>query len=156
MDLAIGVLALVVAGVALGVGLWQSRRLAAPLPSGEVNALPGQLGALQGEVSSLHGEVSTLGGTLSALHGDVSALRGEVSALHGEVSALHGEVSALQGEVSALRRELDQTQHEVGELKAATEIAPAPPLPKTRPGSLDDLREQLRASHREADETTEE
>jgi chromosome segregation ATPase len=83
-------------------------------------------------------------------------VQGEVSAVQGEVSAVQGEVSAVQGEVSALRRELDQTQHEVSELKAATEIAPAPPLPKTRPGSLDDLREQLRAAHREADETTEE
>jgi hypothetical protein len=65
----------------------------------------------------------------------------------------------LATELRALRRQLEQTQHELddtrrelGELKAATEIVPAPPLPKARSGDLDDLREQLRAAHREANE----
>jgi hypothetical protein len=74
----------------------------------------------------------------------------------GVVLRLGRQLPALQGEVSVLRRDLEQTQREVGELKAATEITPAPPLPKTRPSSLDDLREQLRAAHRETDETREE
>jgi uncharacterized protein HemX len=74
----------------------------------------------------------------------------------GMVMWLRGQVPALQAEVSALRRDLEQTHNELGELKAATEIAPAPPLPKARPGGLDDLREQLRAAHRESDNPTEE
>jgi hypothetical protein len=31
-----------------------------------------------------------------------------------------------------------------------------PPLPKSRPGGLDDLRERLRAAHTEGEETSEE
>jgi hypothetical protein len=116
MDLAIGVLALIVAGVSLGAVL----------------QLRGQVPALQAEVG--------------ALRRQLEETRHEPS----EVTTV-----ALQAEVSALRRDLEQTQNELGELKAATDIAPAPPLPKARP-SLDDLREQLRAAHREADETAEE
>ena len=52
-------------------------------------------------------------------------------------------------QVKQLRAELDETQRQVNELKAAAEVMPAPPLPRTRSGALDDLREQLRASHRE-------
>src|SRR5712691_8481992 len=79
----------------------------------------------------------------------------------GMVMWLRGQVPALQAEVHALRRELEQTQNALGELKVATEITPsqplpAPPLPKARPGGLDDLREHLRAAHRESDSTTEE
>ena len=62
-----------------------------------------------------------------------------------------------QAQVRQLRRELDETQHEVNEtrrqldeLKAAAEVVPAPPpLPRTRSSGLEDLREQLRAAHRE-------
>jgi uncharacterized protein HemX len=116
MDLAIGVLALIVAGVSLGMVMW----------------LRGQVPALQAEVSALRRQLE------------------QTQREPGEP-----EATALRAEVSALRRDLEQTQNEVGELKAATEIAPAPPLPKARP-SLDDLREQLRAAHRESDNTSEE
>ena len=55
-------------------------------------------------------------------------------------------------EIKQLRSELDETQHQLNELKAAAEVIPAPPpppLPRTRSSGLEDLREQLRASHRE-------
>lgn len=54
--------------------------------------------------------------------------------------------------VEDLRRELERTQQELSELKAAAQVVPVPPLPRARRGGLDDLREQLRASHREPDE----
>jgi hypothetical protein len=52
-------------------------------------------------------------------------------------------------QVRQLRAELDETQRQLNELKAAAEVVPAPPLPRSRSSGLDDLREQLRASHRE-------
>jgi hypothetical protein len=60
-----------------------------------------------------------------------------------------------QNQLKQLRAELDETQRQLNELKAATEAtardAPSPPpLPRSRSsGGLDDLREQLRAAHRE-------
>jgi hypothetical protein len=56
-----------------------------------------------------------------------------------------------RSEIKQLRSELDETQQQVNELKAAAEAPPVvpPPLPRTRAAGLDDLREQLRASHRE-------
>jgi hypothetical protein len=55
-------------------------------------------------------------------------------------------------QVKQLRAELDETQRQLNELKAAAEVIPAPPpppLPRSRSSGLDDLREQLRAAHRE-------
>ena len=59
-------------------------------------------------------------------------------------------VTALS-QIKQLRAELDETQRQLNDLKAAAEVAPSPPppLPKTRSAGLEDLREQLRASHRE-------
>ena len=56
-----------------------------------------------------------------------------------------------------VRHDIDALRRELGEVKAATEVvADPPPLPRARPGRLDDLREQLRASHRESESTSEE
>ena len=63
-----------------------------------------------------------------------------------DVLAAH---EAVHVEVDNLRRELDSLGRDVTDLKAAAEVVPAPPLPKGRPGSLEDLRQQLRASHLE-------
>jgi len=56
-------------------------------------------------------------------------------------------------EIKQLRSELDETQRQVNDLKAAADAAvsqaPPPRLPRTRSSGLDDLREQLRAAHRE-------
>lgn len=56
------------------------------------------------------------------------------------------------------RRELDGLRGELDELRSRSESPP--PLPKARRGALDDLREQLKASHeaaaaKEADTSTE-
>ena len=56
---------------------------------------------------------------------------------------------AVQVELDNVRRELDALGHEVAQLKAAVEVPPVPPLPKSRHGRLDDLRQQLRAAHLE-------
>ena len=55
------------------------------------------------------------------------------------------------------RHDLDQALRELSELKAAAELIPPPPppLPRARSSGLDDLREQLRAAHREEDAPTE-
>jgi hypothetical protein len=75
--------------------------------------------------------------------------------------AMHGEISELRRLLSQTRRELDQerqrletAQRELGELKAAADVLPAPPpLPKSRTARLDDLRQQLRAAHAEPDDS---
>lgn len=84
-------------------------------------------------------------------------VRGQVAELRSAPAAVPTPVAApeadqpLRAQVDGLRRELDQTIQELNELKAAAQVVPAPPLPKARRGGLDELREQLRASHREAD-----
>ena len=56
-------------------------------------------------------------------------------------------------QIRQLRVELDETQRQVNELRSATPEATRPvqppPLPKSRSTGLDDLREELRAAHRE-------
>jgi hypothetical protein len=66
------------------------------------------------------------------------------------------DLDRLRQELSDVRRDLDRALGQVEELKAATQVLPAPPLPRARSSGLTDLREQLRAAHREADPTTEE
>ena len=72
------------------------------------------------------------------------------------VLQLRNRLGRFPAQLSALRIELEETRRELTELKAATEAVPAPPLPplpRTRSGGLDDLREQLRAAHREVDDS---
>jgi hypothetical protein len=72
--------------------------------------------------------------------------------LEADVWAAH---EAVHRELGELRRDLDASLRELNELKAATQVVPAPPLPKARPGGLDDLRQQLRASHLDPESSTE-
>jgi hypothetical protein len=68
--------------------------------------------------------------------------------------ASSAELRALRSQVETLSRDLEQTVSELNDLKAAANVVPAPPLPRPRgrrSGELQDLREQLRASHREPD-----
>src|SRR5439155_10083957 len=90
------------------------------------------------------------------------AMRGGRSSQASELDAVRANLDQTRRDLEQTRRDLDQTrrevqrlQVEVGDLKAATDVVPAPPLPKARPGGLDDLREQLRAAHSEGDEETE-
>ncbi len=60
---------------------------------------------------------------------------------------LRRQVDQLSGDVNALQAALDQLRAELADLRAAAEVVPVPPLPKSRPAGLDDLRERLRAAH---------
>ena len=69
---------------------------------------------------------------------------------------LRRRVDELSGDVNSLQVALDQLRAEVADLRAAAEVVPVPPLPKSRPAGLDDLRERLRAAHTEGEEASEE
>jgi hypothetical protein len=75
---------------------------------------------------------------------------GVVVMVVGVAVAIALAVMALN-QIKVLRGELDDTQRQLNDLKATAEAAPVPPppLPRTRSAGLDDLREQLRAAHRE-------
>jgi len=66
------------------------------------------------------------------------------------------ELEPLRQELTDLRRDLDHAQRELEELKTITQVVPAPPLPRARSVGLSDLREQLRAAHREPEPGSEE
>jgi hypothetical protein len=72
-----------------------------------------------------------------------------------QLKQLRAELDLTQSQLNETGAQLRQVQQQVSELKAAAEVAPPPPprLPRSRSGALDDLREQLRASHREGDES---
>ena len=72
------------------------------------------------------------------------------------VYPLRRQVDQLSGDVNALQAALDQLRAELADLRAAAENVPVPPLPKSRPAGLDDLRERLRAAHTEGEDTSEE
>jgi outer membrane murein-binding lipoprotein Lpp len=69
---------------------------------------------------------------------------------------LRRRVDQLSGDVNSLRVALDQLRAELADLRAAAEVVPVPPLPKTRSADLDDLRQRLRAAHTESEGTSEE
>jgi len=56
-----------------------------------------------------------------------------------------------------VRQELDRALRELSDLKATVGAVPPPPppLPRARSSGLDDLREQLRAAHREEETPSE-
>ena len=95
-------------------------------------------------VLDLRGRVVKLEAAVSARN----ALDADLQSAH---EATHQELGDVRHEIELTQHRLDNTQREVTELKMAAEVAPVPPLPRARPGSLDDLREQLRAAHREPD-----
>lgn len=74
------------------------------------------------------------------------SLRTQVAQLPREDSS--ADVERLRQELIELRSDLEHAQRELEQLKAATQV-PAPPLPRARSAALSDLREQLRAAHRE-------
>ncbi len=68
--------------------------------------------------------------------------------LRRRVDQLTSDVDSLQVALEALRAALTDLQ--------AAPVLPAPPLPRTRTGGLDDLRQRLRAAHSEAAESSDE
>jgi len=100
--------------------------------------------------------VLELRGRMSRLELSLAAAQKFSSDLQSAHEAVHDELADLRSELLTTQRHLDRAQRELGELKAAAEVLPAPPLPRARSGSgVDDLREQLRAAHREPDSTDE-
>jgi hypothetical protein len=88
--------------------------------------------------------------------GLVLSLRRQVAQLP-RVADPAADIERLRQELIDIRRDLDRSQRQLDELKSVTELAPtAPPLPRARSAGLTDLREQLRAAHREPDPTAEE
>ena len=75
---------------------------------------------------------------------DLMQLRRELDESQRHVNDLRSGLSELRADMSGLRGDMT-------EVKAAAEaVASAPPpLPRARSSGLDDLREQLRAAHRE-------
>ncbi len=69
---------------------------------------------------------------------------------------LRRRVDQLSGDVNSLQVALDQLRAEVADLRAAADVVPVPPLPKTRSADLDDLRQRLRAAHTESEDKSEE
>jgi outer membrane murein-binding lipoprotein Lpp len=73
-----------------------------------------------------------------------------------QVLPLRHQVNQLASDVNSLQVALEDLRSELADLRAAAQAVPAPPLPKTRPGGLDDLRERLRAAHSESEESAKE
>jgi len=132
MELLVAVVALVVAVVALGLVL----------------SLRSQLGTAQAAAAELRSHLAEQ----RRLHEapPSPAMRAAEEAWQAEINAVRAELAQTAHELGALRREAEQTTRELGELRAAAEVVPVPPLPKSRRTDLDELREQLRASHRES------
>jgi septal ring factor EnvC (AmiA/AmiB activator) len=111
--------------------------------------------ALVASVAAL-AQALDLRGRVARLDATIRAERQRTANLHTAQQKVHDEIARVRAELHTVQRDLDHTQRELGEVKALTEGVPAPPLPKTRSGGLDDLREQLRAAHREPDPTEDE
>ena len=88
----------------------------------------------------------------------IRQLRRELDQTQGLLNDTRQELASTRQEVSHIGQDLVQTQRELSELKAAAEVIPPPPppLPRARSSGLEDLREQLRAAHREDDTPSEE
>ncbi len=99
-------------------------------------------------VLDLRGRVARLEVALTAGR----QLNAEMQAAH---EAVHDELADVRTELQTVQREVERAHRELDELKAAAAVLPVPPLPKARSGGLDDLREQLRAAHRDPDATDE-
>jgi hypothetical protein len=91
-------------------------------------------------VIELRGRVSTL-----------EAVQSKRRQLDADAQAANERVHA---EVGELRRALEAAKRKLSDLEA-TQTVSVPPLPRSRRAGLDDLREQLRASHLEPESSTE-
>ena len=99
-------------------------------------------------VLDLRGRVTKLEAALVASR----QLNADMQTAH---EAVHDELADVRTELQTVQREVEGAHRELDELKAAAAVLPAPPLPKARSGRLEDLREQLRAAHRDPEATDE-
>jgi hypothetical protein len=84
-----------------------------------------------------------------------SALR-QIRQVRSELDQTQHRLNDAVQELTETRSDLNDVRKELSELKAAAEVLPPPPpLPRSRSGGLDDLREQLRASHLEEEPSEE-
>jgi hypothetical protein len=62
-----------------------------------------------------------------------------------------GQIRQLRSELDETQRQLNEAQRQLDELKVTASAVPVPPppLPRSRSAGLEDLREELRAAHRE-------
>jgi uncharacterized membrane protein len=74
--------------------------------------------------------------------------RGSVSAATESATRLQADLDAVRHDLAALRDELAEARRRLERLEEAP--AAPPPLPRGRHAGLDDLRERLRAAHRES------
>lgn len=71
-----------------------------------------------------------------------------------QLAQLRAELDYTQSQLNETQAQLREVQKQVTDLEAAAEAVPPPPrLPQSRSSGLDDLREQLRAAHREDDDS---
>jgi hypothetical protein len=74
-----------------------------------------------------------------------------------QLRQLRAELDLTQSQLNTTGARLNDVERQVSDLKAAADDArmPSPPprLPRSRASGLDDLREQLRAAHREGDDS---
>jgi uncharacterized protein YlxW (UPF0749 family) len=87
----------------------------------------------------LQAELATLHDGLQRTQADAARTQAEVERAHAELDRAHVEIAAAQGALT--------------ELKVLAETPAPPPLLRTRPDGLDDLRQQLRAAHAEEEES---
>jgi hypothetical protein len=77
--------------------------------------------------------------------------------LRNELDLSQQQGNETRATLDLVRQQLDRALRELSDLKAAAEVAPPPPpLPRARSSGLDDLREQLRAAHREEETPSDE
>jgi outer membrane protein TolC len=80
---------------------------------------------------------------------ELQGTRDDVARTQAEVARTQAEVARAQADFASARGELATAQRELAELKTLADAPAPPPLPRSRTGGLDDLRQQLRAAHAE-------
>jgi septal ring factor EnvC (AmiA/AmiB activator) len=91
---------------------------------------------------------------LTSVRTQLQQVRAELDQVRQTRDRAEHALEQLRSEQAQTRREVAQAQRDVADVKTAIDMVPAPPLPKARSAGLDDLRERLRAAHREPDSDT--
>src|SRR4029453_7392608 len=73
-------------------------------------------------------------GRVAKLEAGLAAAQQHSAQLQSAHESVHDELADLRSELLTTQRHLDRALRELGELKAAAEVIPAPALPRQRPG----------------------